>query len=217
MQRMIELGASNNYNPLANADPERFNVAPSGQLPVLHLDGDGNRRMSNMRWGMTPFWASAEKPSPPMSNARSETVWEKAMFKRSMKDRRCLILVKGFYEWIRDGKTKKPWFIRLKDDEVMMQGGIWQVGHDGQFECCTITTGPNSFMEPIHDRMPVIIPKDSVETWLRSTDQAELNALMLPCPSDWMEGWPVSQFVNNARNEGQHCIDRLPETNELRL
>lgn len=206
---MIELGARNHYNPLLGVDPERFNVAPTGFVPVLHLDNDGNLCMSNMRWGITPFWASAEKPSPPVANARSESVWEKSMFKRSMKDRRCLILVKGFYEWIRDGKIKKPWFIKLKNDDVMMQGGIWQKGHDGQYECATITTGPNSFMEPIHDRMPVIIPKDSVETWLRSDEQSVLNTLMLPCPPEWMDGYPVSTYVNNSRNEGRGCIERL--------
>lgn len=191
-----------------SAEPDvRYNVAPSRLIPVLHLDHDGEIQLSMMRWGLTPFWASADKPGKPMANARSETVWEKSMFKRAMKERRCLMLVNGFYEWKRDGTNKTPWFIRMKHGGMSM-GGIWQTGKDGVKECCNLTTGPNSFMEPLHDRMPVIIPDDSVDIWLKSDDQSALNTLMLPCPSEWIEGWSVPSYVNSSRNDGAMCIER---------
>jgi putative SOS response-associated peptidase YedK len=200
----------------------RYNVAPTDQVPVI-LERDGGRRAGPMRWGLMPFRTASMRGRTALGsngksvntpiNARAETVQSNGMFKRSFETRRCIIPAGGFYEWKRDGDAKTPYWIGLKDGSWMGFAGLytWWKSPDGQWipSCTIITTAPNSFMEPIHDRMPVILTPGSYETWLspEATDQSELKELLVPYPADEMRARRVSSLVNSPANNGPELLD----------
>ena len=166
-----------------------------------------------MRWGLVPSWAKDPKIGNRMINARSETVTEKPSFRTSFKRRRCLIPADGFYEWKREGKAKKPMLITANPGGLFAFAGLWETWKqpDGSWllTCAIITTSANEFMKSIHDRMPVILPREAEASWLdpEEQDTAMLSELLLPYDSDRMEGYEVSTLVNSPRNNFPEVIE----------
>jgi putative SOS response-associated peptidase YedK len=176
-----------------------FNVAPQSFQPVVRLNGEtGERELTVMRWGLVPFWSKDGKASFSTINAKSETVATSAAFREAWKTRRCLVPAEWFYEWQKlDEKTKQPFAIALKNDEMFALGGLWEKWKDkttGQaLQTYTIlTTHPNQLMEPIHNRMPVIIPAKEYERWMAPTDPAHL-------PVDLLRTFPAVTFHSLLR------------------
>jgi putative SOS response-associated peptidase YedK len=186
----------------------RYNIAPSQE--ILAIINNGGRQAVQFKWGLIPFWAKEMVPG--MINARAETVDIKPSFKQSLKSRRCLIPADGFYEWKNEGGSrKKPYRITLKDGNVFAFAGLWDRWRSPEGEtinsCAIITTSANTLMEPIHNRMPVILPKEAEEAWLvADTDTPTLKGLLKPYRSELMESWEVSAIVNNFRNDNPDVI-----------
>jgi len=90
-----------------------------------------------------------------MINARAETVATKPSFRRAFRERRCLILADGLYEWQRQDRRKQPYFIRLRDGKPFAFVGLWDRWVDAEgrtIESCTIlTTVSNDFVGEIHN------------------------------------------------------------------
>ena len=192
--------------------PPRFNIAPTQQIPVIRQYADGENHLDSLRWGI-PLSSTGEKPaSKPIINARSETVSEKPMFRQAIRYRRCIIPSSGFYEWKQDGKTKQPWYIRMKDGAPMMFAGLWnpwKSPEGAMVECCAIlTTASNSLIEPSHARMPVILHPDDYRMWLyrQPTDMAVLGHVFKPYPAELMEMWQVSPLVNSVKNDSAELV-----------
>jgi putative SOS response-associated peptidase YedK len=189
----------------------RYNIAP-GQ-PVLALTGEN--RADYFKWGLVPSWAKDIKIGNKMINARAETLAEKPAFRNAFKKRRCLIPATGFYEWQKqpDGKTKVPMHIHLLSGQPFAMAGLWETWQstDGQkIQTCTvITTEPNALMQPIHNRMPVILPPETYATWLDSEEQSAdvLNDLLKPYPAVSMTAHPVSTLINNPNNDTPECLN----------
>jgi putative SOS response-associated peptidase YedK len=185
----------------------RYNIAPSQSIAAI-VHTDGIRQLRMFKWGLIPGWAKDPKIAYKMINARSETAQSKPSFRSAFKRRRCLILADGFYEWTRVSKTEKiPHLIQTSDGQPFAMAGLWErwISPEGEevFSAAILTTGPNELMAPIHDRMPVILPADTWNTWLEPTDQPEaLQELMVPYPASGMKERVVSQRVNNARHQG---------------
>ena len=150
-----------------------------------------------------------------MINARAETVAEKPSFRRALVRRRCLVLSDGFFEWRKHGGKKTPVRVVLKSGEPFAFAGLWETwrprGGEAIRSCTIITTEPNSFMEPIHNRMPVILSRDAESAWLdRGIEDADLLAgLLAPYPSEEMAAYQVSTLVNSPRNDLPDCIAPL--------
>jgi putative SOS response-associated peptidase YedK len=150
-----------------------------------------------------------------MINARAETVAEKPAFRKAFQQQRCLILADGFYEWKREGKVKQPYYIHFSDNRPFAFAGLWEhwekSGEPSLDSCAIITTGPNVLMEPIHHRMPVILHPSDYSLWLSSArqDLPILNALLKAYPSEGMQSYPVSPFVNNPRHDTSLCLQPL--------
>jgi len=128
--------------------------------------------------------------------------------------RRCLIPASGFFEWEQVNKhTRQPWQITARNGEPLALAGLWErwSPQDGSpVESCTIlTTAANEFMSDLHDRMPVILSRESFGAWLdpTMTDPERLMPLMSPCPDDYLTRSPVSMAVNNVRNDSPECLD----------
>jgi putative SOS response-associated peptidase YedK len=199
--------------------PERFNIAPSQLvLAVREKPGSHERELVALKWGLVPFWADDPEIGNRMANARSETAATKPAFRSSFRARRCLIVADGFYEWqARDGK-KQPYYIRLKSGQPFGIAGLWdrwdkQAGEP--IESCTIlTTDANDPMMAIHERMPVVIPPESFDTWLNPAehDVVKLSRLLRPFHPDEMTAYPVSTLVNNAKQDSAKCVEPLQQT-----
>ncbi len=191
----------------------RYNIAPTQK--VLAVTNDGENRAGFLRWGLIPSWAKDAAIGNRMINARAETVAEKPSFRRALQKRRCLILADGFYEWKKEGKNKKPIFITLKSREPFGLAGLWETwkapSGDIVLSCTIITTTPNSLMESIHNRMPVILPQEAESLWLDQTIEGpeELTQLLVPYPAKTMEAYGVSPLVNSPRNDTPDCITPL--------
>ncbi|WNF21277.1 SOS response-associated peptidase [Mesobacillus jeotgali] len=188
----------------------RYNIAPGQDILTVIGNGEG-RTGTRMRWGLIPFWADDEKIGYKMINARAETVDEKASFKHALKQRRCLILTDGFYEWKKEGKQKQPYRFGMKNKKPFALAGLWENWNkDGKeiTSCTIITTSPNEVTEKVHDRMPVILPEDKLGLWLDSSmDQTDkLKELLVPYKADFMEFYSVSTAINSANNEGKELI-----------
>jgi len=130
-----------------------------------------------------------------------------------MKHRRCLIIADGFYEWQRIGRGKQPHYITMHDQEPFAFAGLWErwssPGSQPIASCTILTTAPNELMEPIHNRMPVILPPERYEQWLDPDmhDSQSLEPMLRPYPSDAMLATPVSTLVNSPANDTKACTE----------
>jgi len=192
----------------------RYNIAPSQN--ILVIPNLTPRIAGFVHWGLIPSWAKDRKVSYKMINARGETLGEKPSFKDAYRKRRCLIPADGFYEWKKEGKQKIPNYIRMKSNKVFAFAGIWENWISPEQEkitsCTIITTSPNSLMEQIHNRMPVILPQEHFEKWLNSepVNRDELDPLLHSFPAELMEAYPVSDQINSPRNDNPNCIEPIP-------
>ena len=174
------------------------NISPGQQIAAVIRDDEVNK-LVDFRWGLIPSWAKDPSIGNRMINARAETVTVKPSFREAFKKRRCLIVADGFYEWQKTGKEKKPFHFSLKSDGPFGFAGLyetWMSPENKPVKTCTIiTTDANELLKPIHDRMPVIVPKDRENLWLHPDvpDQRELTAIFKPYPAEGMkmsEGFP---------------------------
>src|SRR3972149_8083207 len=191
----------------------RYNIAPSQDSPVVTVKED-NRVLIMMRWGLIPFWAKEASIGYKMINAKGETVHEKPSFRKPFKEKRCLVLADGFYEWTKkDKKNKLPFRFVLKTKEPFAFAGLWDAWKTPEGEMfltfTIITTNANELMEPIHDRMPVILHEKDEGVWLdpQLNDTDKLSTLLKPYPSKEMEAYKVSTFVNSPKNNSPKCIE----------
>lgn len=202
--------------PGAEALPARYNIAPTQNVPILANRGDG--RLELARWGLVPSWAKDPAIGNRMINARAETVAEKPSFRSALRKRRCLVPADGFFEWktLPDEKRKQPYYIRLKSAKPFAFAGLWEAWRPADatdewiVSFTLLTTTPNPLMADIHNRMPVILPRERYETWLTPVDTLGLEALLLPYPADEMEAYPVTPAVGNPRHDSPDNI--LPVT-----
>jgi putative SOS response-associated peptidase YedK len=197
-----------------------YNVAPQSMQPVVRIGReDGQRELARMRWGLIPYWAKDAKIASSTINARSETVTTSAVFREAVKKRRCLVPADAFYEWQKlDAKTRQPYAIALRDQEVFAFAGLWESWRDKAtdrlLETYTIlTTDPNELMEPFHDRMPVILDPKDYGRWLGDAGAPQLPLdLLRPYPAEKMRSWKVSDRVGNVRNDDADLLAPLEET-----
>ena len=190
-----------------------YNIAPTES--VLTVRNVGGREAAFMRWGLIPFWAKDTKVGARMINARAETVAEKRAFRNALKKRRCLVLADGYYEWQKTPVGKRPYRIILKSGEPFAMAGLWETWKDPQGNvvpsCTIITTVANEYLAPIHNRMPVILPRESEELWLEPgvEDPATLTGILTPYPDEDVDAYEVSTMVNSASNEEPELLARL--------
>jgi len=179
-------------------------------MPVIaHMDRD---HFLPMRWGLIPFWAKDIKVGYKMINARVETLLEKNAFKSAVSSRRCIVPADGFYEWKKTSRGKQAYYIKTKDQEIFSMAGLWEKWQspDGvEIQSFTvITQASNSLMEDIHDRMPAILTNAQEELWLSDDlNPQQLISIIQPYPSELMEAIPVSDKVNNVRNNDHSLIE----------
>ena len=183
--------------------PPSYNIAPSQE--ILIINDRGERELLHCRWGFLPPWVKDLSEGNRMINARAETIDEKPSFKAAFKKQRCLIIADGFYEWSKKKQKKVPHYIRLKSGKPFGFAGLYNqwTSPEGDKICsCTIiTTEANDLVQTIHDRMPVIVPRDKVDMWLDPSfqDAKALKEILRSYPSEEMEMYQVSSNVNSVQ------------------
>jgi putative SOS response-associated peptidase YedK len=157
-----------------------------------------------------PSWAKDSKNSSHLINARMETIREKPSFRSAFKHRRCLIPATGFYEWQKLDDGKQAFYIHREDEKLFAFAGLceqWQHDTETLYSCTIITAAAGQLMQPIHDRMPVIIPPEDYHHWLNKANGSD-EALELLHNSAYstMQARPVSDWVNKPTHDDERCI-----------
>jgi|SRR5215204_2241299 len=189
----------------------RYNIAPAQMIDAV-LESDSDRILTQLKWGLIPHWAKDD--SFASINARAETLTEKASFKDAFRSRRCIIPASGFYEWAKKGtNAKQPFYFYLKDKDVFGFAGLWEEWLDKEsgelVETCTIiTTEANEVLEPVHDRMPVILKAEDYDLWLdeKEKDTDRLQSFLVPFPALKMASHAVSKAVNSPSYDSPELI-----------
>jgi len=194
----------------------RYNIAPS--QPVAAVRDPEARQVEWLRWGLVPFWAKDPAIGNSLINARSESVFEKPSFKYAFRKRRCLILADGFYEWQKTGASGKgfhPFYFSMRSGEPFAFAGLWERWQpkdqpgEALTTCTIITTAANETVSPMHERMPVILRKETMWDWLLESSEAALISMLHPAPADWLRVWEVSRAVNDVRQDDPVCAEPL--------
>jgi len=190
----------------------RYNIAPTQPVPVIRQHPkEPVRQVSLMKWGLIPHWA--KEPSLAMStiNAKSETAASKPAFRDPLKFLRCLIPADGFYEWKRTATRKQPFCFEVNDGELFAFAGLWDGWRDASGKwiktCSILTTVPNAVTATIHDRMPVILDRESYDLWLDPgmTNVQVVSELLKPYDARLMRSYPISTRINHVANDDEEC------------
>ena len=137
-------------------------IFPTNTAPVLIQNGTVTEP-EPLVWGFPKYPGSGV-----IINARAETAEEKKTFRDSLYRRRCMIPSTGFYEWDAD---KRKYLFRLPGEQTLYMAGIYRE-YEGIRRYVILTTAANASMKGIHDRMPVILPRDKLQMWMCDTDEA---------------------------------------------
>lgn len=201
------------FDDIQNELRPRYNVAPEQVMPVV-VEREGKHHLELMQWGFMPVWAKDERDvfKYKTFNARAEGIFDKVTWKRAIRSTRCLVPGNGFYEWRDTANGKQPYFIHPKDDDLFAFAGIYRDWRNKQGEeygtYSIITTAANAQVEPIHNRMPVILRPDSEATWLdpATNEHEALAPLMAPYPDGMLDIYPVSRDVNTSRIDADTLV-----------
>ena len=196
---------------------DSYNVAPTQQVPVLRMQ-DGHVRLTQVRWGLVPFFTHGAPPKYSTINARIESFETAASYRGPWRrGQRCLQLASGFYEWHLDRYGRKaPYLIRLADQELFAFAGLWDrsIKDDGSVveSCVHMTMPANALMADIHNtgnnphRMPAILRLEDRAAWLEGSLE-EARAALVPYPADLMVAYEVSSRVNSVKNNSPDLIE----------
>ncbi|WP_347057777.1 SOS response-associated peptidase [Blastococcus sp. HT6-30] len=205
--------------------PADYNVAPTKDVYVVRHakerdaegrpTGGGHREVRAVRWGLVPSWAKDASVGNRMLNARVESLTEKPAFRTAARSRRCLVPADGWYEWAKrlDSPAKQPYFITPEDGSVLALAGLWEVwgrGEDRLYSCTVVTAPATGALTEIHDRMPLVLPRDRWADWLDPARE-DVEELARPTPPEVVAGLelrPVGVAVNNVRNNGPQLLAR---------
>lgn len=199
-------------------DP-RYNIAPTQDVATVRQDREKPlRNLSLTRWGLIPNWSQDASVGFKMINARAETAGDLPAFRDALKSRRCLIAADGFYEWKKLGKDKQPYCFTLNDDGIFGFAGLWDSWKSPEGKtvetCSILTTSANELVRDVHDRMPVILPRETYDLWLDPgfTRREGILELLRPLPAVAMRKYPVSARVNSVKNEDAECAAPAEES-----
>ena len=202
---------------LVAAVEPRYNLTP-GRAVAAVRESEGKRRLDALQWGLIPFWAKDATIGRRLINARLDSVAEKPAYREAWQRRRCLIPASGFYEWSEPrGGRKRPYFIRPHDEPLLALAGLWERWRTPNGEkletCVIVTTDANAQLVQIHDRMPLLIPRDAQALWLDPKSRLD-DVLKLAERPPTLDAHPVGFGVNDPKNDDEALIAPVAEAAE---
>lgn len=201
-----------NIDSLETEATPSYNIAPTQN--VLAVVRNGKRRLTNLHWGLVPFWAKDRSTGSRLINARAETVAEKPSFRNAFKNRRCLIVADGFYEWKGEKGNKQPYYLTLPSGGPFAFAGLWEIwqGDDAAYHSCSIiTTAATESVRNLHHRMPVILRPQTHDAWLDTTNQdtEQIKQILQQGYYRKLDHYAVAKRVNAVQNNDPACIEPL--------
>ncbi|WP_433297660.1 SOS response-associated peptidase [Actinoplanes sp. CA-030573] len=187
-----------------------WNVAPTDPVPLVRVsESHGARVLDTARWGLVPPWAKDLRGGARMINARAETVATSPAFKASFARRRCLVPADGWFEWVRSGKERQAYYMTPLDGAPLAFAGIWSVwGTEPVLTCSVLTTASSGGLARVHDRMPLILPRERWAGWLAGGGEpVELLRPMTDSELEAIEVRPVGPAVGNVRNNAPELVE----------
>lgn len=188
-----------------------FNVAPTQHSYVI--TNEHPRRLEYFTWGLIPHWSRDDKNAGKLINARMEGISSKPSFRVPIRKRRCLVLADSFYEWRNEGGKKVPFRIFRNNDELLLFAGIWDIWYKDDYAVKTfsiITAPPNQEVAPLHNRMPLVLPrKEQQEKWLQELSIDEVMGMLQPPPDGILDFYQVSDKVNSVKNDSPELHERV--------
>ena len=202
-----------------------YNVAPTDPVYAVvqrprSERHDEQRQLRVVSWGLVPSWAKDPKIGSRMINARRETVAEKPAFRKAFEKRRCILPADGYFEWyVMDNGKKQPYFIEPADGGTLAMAGLYEIWRDPskaddaedrfRWTCTIITTEATDDLGRIHDRMPLMVPRDNWDAWLDPSRAGSLD-LMTPAMPGVLAAFPVSTRVGNVANNDPSLVEPIP-------
>jgi putative SOS response-associated peptidase YedK len=206
-----DLGVDDGEAMAASYRP-RFNIAPTDEHFIVTSEYE-RRKLRRARWGLVNRWATDNRRASQCINAKAETLEERASFREAFQQRRCIVPVDGFYEWLRGpGGKRQPVWIHPRVGGLMLFAGLYEswypVPDQPELTFTIVTCAANVTVAAIHNRMPVILDEGGAEDWMnpREKEPLSLKRLLVPAPTDLLVTQPASLLANNVKNEGPELL-----------
>ncbi len=188
----------------------RYNIAPMQKVAAICQSEDGSRTLSEMQWGLVPFWSKQKPVKARLINASSEALADQPAFCNALRRRRCLVPADGFYKWQIDGYTRTPMYLQAGETSLFGFAGLWEewLSPEGiTLQSCVIITVPaNTAVSLIHSRMPAILDPHAESLWLNNALlPKEVTSFLTPY-SDDLHCYPVSPRVAMELFDSPACI-----------
>lgn len=186
----------------------RYNLAPSQESLIVTAAPEATRRARSARWGFSLDQGGTKRF---VINARSESVERRSAFKESFAARRCLVPANGFFEWIRIGLGRQPYYFTARESPLIAFAGLWSEDETGGLRYVILTTGANEVVGRVHDRMPVILGHQDHGPWIGPgpLDEATTGLMFRPWPAADMASEAVGMRVNDVSCDEPQCIRPL--------
>ena len=194
-----------------------WNVAPTDPVPVVRMSQrQGGRVLDHAKWGLIPSWSADPRAGARMINARAETVATSPAFAPSFARRRCLVPADGWFEWVRDGKRKQPYYMTPADGSLLAFAGLWSMSGANVLSSSIVTTDAVGELAAVHNRMPLVLPAERWPDWLAGGgDPASLLRPMTAAELSFIDIRPVGPDVGNVRNNGPELIEPTVQEQEI--
>ncbi len=210
------LAASLGIDPVpgaAETHRPRYNIAPTDPTWVVRLGSHRARELSLLEWGLVPRWSKSLTHAGRPINARAESLEQKPAFRDAFARRRCVVVSDGFFEWDKSTRERRPLWFRPPSGGLLLLGGLWDRWFDVErgknvSTFAVVTTDASADVRAVHDRMPLVLAGDAVETWLAVppldapadvTD--DVRALLAPAAPGSLVAVPVSKRVGSVKND----------------
>jgi putative SOS response-associated peptidase YedK len=202
----------------------RYNIAPTDQHWIVR-EKQEQRQLLPARFGLVNSWAKDAKGAARQINARSESALSRPAFREAFEKRRCAVPADGFFEWAGAKEARRPFWYHAPDGGLIVFAGLYESWRDPKtldwMRTFTIlTTEANGVVAPVHDRMPVILPRDRLDDWLHVPSRnaeayAEgLRTLLVPAADDVLIATEVSRRANSVKNDDGDIL-KPPNNGEL--
>ncbi|HEX6982995.1 MAG TPA: SOS response-associated peptidase [Balneolaceae bacterium] len=193
-----------------------FNITPGSLIPVIYEE-DEERKIYNFAWGMIPPGAEEEKEGLENFEVGMESIDDNEWLEECLDKRRCLLPANGFYKWKTTKKKSTPFYIRLLSNNLLAFAGIYSVWKSSTgrnvYSCALLTTKSNALVQPVDDRMPVILHPDDYDQWLSNqpADEMDFEKFLNAYSMTEMAVNRVSDEVNNPENNSAELIQPIPK------
>jgi putative SOS response-associated peptidase YedK len=203
--------------------PPRFNISPGQPVATVRVPRQGRRELALLRWGLVPWWTKEEEAKRMASRciqARAETLATAPAYRDAFRDRRCIVVVDGFYEWSAAGPnaTRVPHHVTTPEKKLFGIAAVWESWRtkDGEVveTAAVVTTPAKGAVAGIHDRMPLVLAKEDYEAWL-SGPSNDAQRIVRDGGCTELSVVPVSTWVNDVRHDDARCIEPAAEAPPL--